>query len=90
MNRLLLIVCLCLVCLPTVPAAAQSKSKNNLDELTLERLFPEESIFGPSARNPEFSADGRYAAYLYRPYDERRHGNDLWIYDFQDQGRIRG
>jgi len=49
--------------------------------LTLEKLFPEKSFFGPSARSMEFSFDGKYAAYLYRPYKERRHGSDLWIYD---------
>ncbi|MEM9827877.1 MAG: prolyl oligopeptidase family serine peptidase [Planctomycetota bacterium] len=53
------------------------------DDLKLKDLFPEKSLFGPSARSPEFSSDGRYAAYLYRPYAERRHGNDLWIYDFK-------
>jgi dipeptidyl-peptidase-4 len=52
-------------------------------ELTLERLFPEKSIFGPSASGMAFSADGRFAAYLYRPNIERRHGNDLWLYDTQ-------
>lgn len=52
-------------------------------ELTLEELFPDKSLFGPAARSPEFSDDGRYAAYLYRPYEERRHGSDLWIYDFK-------
>ncbi len=52
-------------------------------ELTLERLFPEKSVFGPSAHSTAFSHDGRYAAYLYRPYIERRHGNDIWLYDTQ-------
>jgi len=51
------------------------------EEITLERLFPEKSYFGTSARSISFSHDGRYAAYMYRPYIERRHGNDLWIYD---------
>ncbi|MHC4989355.1 MAG: alpha/beta hydrolase family protein [Planctomycetota bacterium] len=51
------------------------------DELTLERLFPEKGLFGPSARSMSFSHDGNHAAYLYRPYVERRHGADLWIYD---------
>jgi dipeptidyl-peptidase-4 len=55
----------------------------DLEKLTLERLFPEKSFFGPSARGTSFSDNGRYAAYLYRPYKERRHGNDLWIYDFE-------
>jgi hypothetical protein len=59
------------------------KKTEEVKEITLERLFPKESFFGPRARSTEFSADGRYAAYLYRGYDERRHGNDLWLYDFE-------
>ena len=60
---------------------SKEKGKNKKDELTLEKLFPEKSFFGPSATSMEFSFDGKYAAYLYRPYKERRHGSDLWIYD---------
>ena len=51
--------------------------------LELKDLFPEKSMFGPSASRMAFSTDGRYAAYLYRPYKKRRHGSDLWLYDFQ-------
>lgn len=61
--------------------ALKEKEKGAKDELTLEKLFPEKSFFGPSARSMAFSFDGKYAAYLYRPYEERRHGSDLWIYD---------
>ena len=61
----------------------QEKSNLSDDELKLEDLYPEKSLFGPSASSPEFSADGRYAAFLYRPYEKRRHGNDLWLYDFE-------
>ncbi len=57
--------------------------------LTLERLYPEKSFFGPSARAISFSKDGRYAAYMYRPYIERRHGNDLWIYDTETGETMR-
>lgn len=60
--------------------AGEKKGKED-KELTLERLFPEKSFFGPSAARTSFSFDGRYGAYLYRPYLERRHGSDLWIYD---------
>jgi len=60
---------------------SKAKGKDKKDELTLEKIFPEKSFFGPSARSMEFSFDGKYAAYLYRPYKERRHGSDLWIYD---------
>ncbi len=49
--------------------------------LDLEKLFPERTFFGPAAHGMAFSHDGRYAAYLYRPYKERRHGSDLWLYD---------
>ncbi|MEC8555702.1 MAG: prolyl oligopeptidase family serine peptidase [Planctomycetota bacterium] len=57
--------------------------KESTGQLKLEELFPEKSLFGPSARGAEFSQDGRFAAYLYRPYKERRHGSDLWVYDFK-------
>ena len=50
-------------------------------ELTLENLFPEKGLFGPGARGAAFSHDGRWAAWLYRPYPERRHGSDLWERD---------
>jgi hypothetical protein len=59
------------------------KKKEKEEALTLENLFPKKSFFGPSAGSPAFSHDGRYAAYLYRPYKERRHGGDLWLYDTQ-------
>ncbi|MFK7738366.1 MAG: prolyl oligopeptidase family serine peptidase [Pirellulaceae bacterium] len=67
----------------TNPLHAAKPDSEAKDELTLEKLFPPKSLFGPSARSPDFSDDGRYAAYLYRPHEERRHGNDLWIYDFK-------
>ena len=63
--------------------ADEKKAEEKEEELTLERLFPEKSFFGPSARSTDFSFDGRYCAYLYRPYIERRHSSDLWIYDVE-------
>lgn len=60
------------------------KDAKDSNELTLEKIFPKKSMFGPSARGSQMSHDGRYGAYLYRPYNERRHGSDLWIYDFQN------
>lgn len=51
------------------------------EKLTLDRIFPEKSFFGPSARSAAFCHEGRFLAYLYRPYAERRHGNDLYIRD---------
>lgn len=68
---------------PPIVEAQDKKKKDDSDEITLERLFPEDSFFGPSASSTSFSKDGRYAAYLYRPREERRHGNDLWVYDFK-------
>lgn len=58
--------------------AAKEKSKSTW---TLENIFPKESLFGPSASRVAYSHDGAYAAYLYRPYTERRHGSDLWIFN---------
>ncbi len=58
-------------------------------ELTLENLFPDKSMFGSRASRPAFSTDGRFAAYLYRPRVERRHGSDLWLYDFQTKSNMR-
>ncbi len=51
------------------------------EELTLEKLFPKRGLFGPSASGMAFSSDGKYAAYLYRPYAEREQGADLWLLD---------
>jgi dipeptidyl-peptidase-4 len=59
------------------PAADAAKG----EKLTLDRIFPEKSFFGPGARSMTFSRDGRFAAFLYRPYAERRHGNDLYVHD---------
>jgi dipeptidyl aminopeptidase/acylaminoacyl peptidase len=60
----------------------QPTSKKS-DELTLEKLFPKKSFFGPSVSGASFSHDGRYAAWLWKPYVERRHGNDLWLLEVQ-------
>ncbi len=59
----------------------QADAEDQYADLTLENIFPEKSFFGPTAKNMSFSHDGKYGAYLYRPYKERRHGSDLWIYD---------
>lgn len=62
-----------------------AKPATNDEKLTLERLYPEKSFFGPSARNMAFSRDGRFGAFLYSPYLERRHGADLYVYDTKSQ-----
>jgi len=64
----------------TASAEAQADDKK---EITLERLFPEKRFFGPTARGATISFDGRYGAFLWQPYPERRHGPDLWLYDFE-------
>lgn len=86
MNRFLIVSIFTITSLSLgLNAFAQKKADKNEknEELTLERLFPEKSMFGPRASNVEFSSDGNYAAFLYREYNERRHGSDLWIYDFK-------
>lgn len=91
MIRIFLFLALGVTCLVDVGIAqAQSNDESDKsDEITLERMFPKDSIFGPQARAAEFSKDGRFAAYLYRSYDERRHGNDLWVYDFESGENTR-
>ena len=83
-RNLLIVILVCLSLCANLTAEDNnkaSKNKETKDDLTLEKLFPEKSFFGPSARSMEFSFDGKYTAYIYRPYKERRHGSDLWIYD---------
>lgn len=70
-------------------AAAKKKKDDKKKEFTLENLFPEKSMFGSRASRPAFSNDGRFAAYLYRPRVERRHGSDLWLYDFENKTNTR-
>lgn len=67
---------------------AGDRKKDADEKLTLERLFPEKSYFGPSARSTSFSHDGRFGAFLYRSWLERRHGFDLYVYDTSN-GQIR-
>ena len=58
-------------------------------ELTLEKLYPEKSLFGPGVSSVTFSPDGKYGAYLYRPYKERRHGSDIWLFEVKSGEQIR-
>jgi dipeptidyl-peptidase-4 len=64
--------------------SSQDANSVKQKELKLEDLMPEKSVFGPSARHMAFSFDGQYGAYLYRPYKERRHGDDLFLYDVKN------
>src|SRR5260370_739339 len=52
-----------------------------VEPLTLEKLFPKDGLFGPTAHGMAFSHDGKYAAYLHRPLSERKNGNDIWLLD---------
>ncbi len=81
MSRLLICLVACLFAVNPAPSWGQKKKTEK--ELTLKEIFPEKSFFGPRARGAAFSADGRFGAYLYHDYNSRRHGNDLWIYDFK-------
>jgi hypothetical protein len=80
--------------LPSASDGAKDEKKSadaadaKAEKFTLERFFPEKSFFGPSARSMTFSRDGRFGAFLYRSFPERRHGTDLYIVDTTD-GRIR-
>lgn len=69
----------------TAPAAATTEGAavEKAESISLERLFPEKGLFGPSASGATMSRSGRYGAFLWRPYPERRHGSDLWIHDFE-------
>ncbi|MEM7782929.1 MAG: DPP IV N-terminal domain-containing protein, partial [Planctomycetota bacterium] len=85
-NFLLLLsaaICLTVSSLELTTSVLGQEAENQDSELQLEKLFPPTSMFGPSASRMAFSADGRYGAYLYRDYLNRRHGRDLWIHDFK-------
>ncbi|MFT7171008.1 MAG: dipeptidyl-peptidase-4, partial [Paracoccaceae bacterium] len=75
---------------PTTPSGyaqdkdvEKSKDKEDADDgkLTLEKLFDKEGWFGSSPRSTEISPDGQFAAYLWRPREERRHGSDIYLMD---------
>ncbi len=81
---------LCSAQRPRKQSQALTKKPSNT-AFTLKNIFPpkERPLFGPRARGAAFCADGRYAAYLWRSYRERRHGSDLWVYDTKTQKTTR-
>ena len=80
----LTIACLSAGAAPVQEKNSETESEKAAVEWTLESLFDEDAtLFGPSARSMAFSADGKYAAYLWRPLEERRHGNDIWLFDVE-------
>src|SRR5262249_46070341 len=58
-----------------------SKEAEKKDDFTLEQIFPKKGLFGPAAQGMAFSHDAKYPAYLYRTYEERRQGPDLWLWE---------
>jgi dipeptidyl aminopeptidase/acylaminoacyl peptidase len=73
------------------PAKTKEAAKPVTREvLTLEKLFPKQGLFGTMAHGMAFSHDGKFAAYLYQPYEERRHGPDLWILETSTGKTQRG
>jgi dipeptidyl aminopeptidase/acylaminoacyl peptidase len=77
-----------LVCLSGLLLSSSILAQSGGQGLRLEELFPKEGLFGPSSRGMAFSPSGRFAAFLYRPYSEKRHGNDLYLVDLPS-GRVR-
>src|SRR5262249_18786315 len=78
-----LLVALALIVVPTLPAQTKSPTAAppKAEEPPLEKLSPKKGLFGQPAHDMAFSHDGKYAAYLHRPYKERKHGSDLWMLD---------
>lgn len=88
-RRILSLACFALLA-PFSHATFQDDAETKEEEgLTLERLFDKDGFFGPGARSVAISADGKYAAYLWRPYVERRHGSDLWLLDLASDEATR-
>ena len=60
--------------------AAKSKAGRKPDSaLTLEQFFAQGKLFATRASGMAFSFDGKYAAYMYRPFEDRFEGDDLWV-----------
>ncbi|MEM6561477.1 MAG: DPP IV N-terminal domain-containing protein, partial [Planctomycetota bacterium] len=59
------------------------------EPLTLEQIYPESGLFADPASDFSFSHDGRFVAFEYRPFAERRHGNDVYVYDVETQAARR-
>jgi len=78
-----LFVLTALALVPPLPAQPKNSAAAppKAEALTLEKLFPKEGLFGQPAFGMTFSHDGKYAAYLYRPHKDRKHGADLWLLD---------
>jgi dipeptidyl aminopeptidase/acylaminoacyl peptidase len=67
----------------SAPLLEEDEDKEESDDgpMTLEKLFDKEGWFGSSPRTTAISHDGSYAAYLWRPHIERRHGSDLYLFN---------
>ncbi|MEL7238033.1 MAG: hypothetical protein AAGK78_04160, partial [Planctomycetota bacterium] len=68
----------------TKPVEANDEAETGEAGFELEDVFLKRgSLFGPSAGSMAFSHDGKFAAFLYRPHDERRHGSDLYVHNVE-------
>src|SRR5216110_919342 len=78
-----LLVVLTLIVVTSLPAQPKNPATvpPKAEELSLEKLFPKDGLFGSQAHGMAFSHNGKYAAYLHRPYKDRKHGSDLWLLD---------
>ena len=65
----------------TPPPSEKSENAKKDDSWTLEKLFSRRGFTGTTATGMAFSHDGRYAAYLWKPYVDRLEGNDLYLLD---------
>lgn len=94
MNRLPVVVVSSLVLVAlrgTGQEKAQQKDTKPEEVFTLENIFPpkKKPLFGPSVRRVAFSHDGSWSAWLWRPYRERRHGSDLWLFEMKSGKKSR-
>jgi dipeptidyl aminopeptidase/acylaminoacyl peptidase len=81
---------LCLAAVGTATLQAQpGRASRGESGPTLEQFCGRGNLYTPRASAMAFSFDGKYAAYLYRPYAERFQGNDLWILELATGKTIR-
>lgn len=78
MTPILIVLGMAGLALQAFPAHAGADSA--VPNLSVERIFADPDLSGARLRNPRFSPDGRYVAYLQgRPDDKDQ--LDLWVFD---------
>jgi dipeptidyl-peptidase-4 len=65
---------------PARAAAPLNHQPAGTQDLTIERIFADPDLSGPQLRQPSFSPDGRYVAYL-QGSDSSKDRLDLWAFD---------